>query len=148
VRLPEGYRQFLLEIGNGGKGPPAYGLMKLGEVRRGFDRSAEEQLAALSRPFPLTAFWIWEAEEPLDEPKRALRARVGDGTLVLGDDGCGMFWHLVVTGPERGQVWQVTGEGAQPCAPRREFLSWVEHWLDGGEDWWAEFQAGAEEGGG
>ncbi len=62
---------------------------------------------------------------------------VGDGTLVLGHDGCGMYWHLVITGPERGQVWQITDVGAQPCAPRRDFFSWYEYWLDGHDDWWS-----------
>jgi hypothetical protein len=87
VRLPDGYRRLLPEIGDGGKGPPACGLMKLGEVPSDF------------------------------------------------------------SGAERGQVWQLTGEGATPCAPRRGFLSWLEHWLDGGEDWWSDFQPGDEAGG-
>ena len=37
-----------------------------------------------------------------------------DGALLLGDDGCAMYWPLVVTGTHRGQVWNVTDVGAQP----------------------------------
>ncbi|CAM5271445.1 hypothetical protein STANM309S_06406 [Streptomyces tanashiensis] len=32
----------------------------------------------------------------------------------MGTDGCGMYWHLIVTGPQRGHVWQIAGEGAMP----------------------------------
>jgi hypothetical protein len=35
-------------------------------------------------------------------------------------------------------MWWFTGEGIQPCAPRRDFLDWLEYWIDGGDDWWAE----------
>ena len=30
ITLPEGYRRFLIEVGNGGEGPPGYGLARLG----------------------------------------------------------------------------------------------------------------------
>ncbi len=36
------------------------------------------------------------------------------GSIVLGTDGCGMYWHLIVTGEHRGQVWSIGGVGAQP----------------------------------
>jgi hypothetical protein len=36
-------------------------------------------------------------------------------------------------------MWHLTGEGIQPCAPPRDFLSWYEYWLDGHSDWWADF---------
>ena len=32
VTLPDGYRRFLREVGNGGDGPPYYGLARLGEA--------------------------------------------------------------------------------------------------------------------
>jgi hypothetical protein len=138
VLLPEEYRAFLEAVGNGGIGPPAYGLVRLGAVAR---LAGAEALTSLRRTFPLTEYWVWEDEEPLAPDRVALRQRVfTDGSLVLGDDGCGAFWHLVVTGPERGQVWFLSDVGAQPCAPRRTFLSWYEHWLDGHDDWWADFE--------
>jgi len=47
VRLPEHYRRFLHDVGDGGVGPGLYGLPSLREpVRADYSR--------LSRPFPLT----------------------------------------------------------------------------------------------
>jgi hypothetical protein len=131
ITLPEDYRRFLVEIGNGGsKGPPLYGLKGLGEMPNDHHREAEEQLAGIKEPFPLTEAWIWENEDDLSEEQEAVIARIGDsGTLVLGTDGCGMYLHLVITGPERGQIWMVCGEGATPLDPRRDFLGWFEDWL-------------------
>lgn len=74
VRLPDEYRRFLLQAGNGGAGPPLYGLMHLGEVPHDFGRNAQEQLARLVRPFPLSRYWVWEADEPLNDEEEALRA--------------------------------------------------------------------------
>jgi hypothetical protein len=137
VRLPEEYRRFLLEIGDGGGGPPEYGLMKLGQVPKDRGADAGEALEHLHRPFPLTRHWVWEGDE---DPKEELRQALNHGRLHLGTDGCGMYWILIVTGPERGQVWLTADVGIQPCAPRRDFLSWYEYWLDGGREWWADFK--------
>lgn len=54
-----------------------------------------------------------------------------NGSLLLGNDGCGMYWHLIVNGQERGIPWMLCGEGIQPVSPRRGFLQWYEDWLDG-----------------
>ena len=48
-----------------------------------------------------------------------------------------MYWFVIVTGPERGNVWMICGEGIQPTAPKRDFLQWYEEWLDGVREWWA-----------
>jgi SMI1 / KNR4 family (SUKH-1) len=134
IALPEGYRRFVLEIGNGGE--KFYDIVPLGRVPRHFHRRAEDEFARLANPFPFTKFWVWEAE---DSPDEARMEQVGDGRLILGDQGCGIYWALIVTGPQRGQMWHLTGEGIQPCAPPRDFLSWYEYWLDGHSDWWADF---------
>jgi hypothetical protein len=47
-----------------------------------------------------------------------------------------MDWILIVTGPERGNIWFKCGEGIQPTSPKRDFLRWFEDWLDGVRDWW------------
>lgn len=82
VVLPDEYRRFVLDVAAGGRGPPAHGLVRLGEVPRDYDWSAEEQLARLARPFPLVDAWVWEDEEPLTDAKRQLRESTwGDGSL-------------------------------------------------------------------
>jgi hypothetical protein len=140
IVLPEGYRRFLLEIGRSGQGPPCYGLVQLGEVDG--DMGPEDQrnwrrLPQVAEPFPFRRMWCWEDEEYPDEAAFAAnRSRIYRGNIFLGNDGCGMYWHLIVTGAERGHVWQFTGEGILPTKPKRDFLRWYEDWLDGVEDWW------------
>jgi hypothetical protein len=41
------------------------------------------------------------------------------GSIVLGTDDSLSYWVLVVTGPERGKVWLVTGVGAYPYPMRK-----------------------------
>jgi hypothetical protein len=89
VALPEDYADFLLHLGDGGAGPPAYGLYSLAdavdESRRGIYSFAE--------PFepPVTADDHVDLEAP--------------GMLLLGHQGCGYWDGLVVAGPEVGTVW-------------------------------------------
>lgn len=168
VRLPEEYRRFLLDIGDGPReekiygrrlapdeiaalglprdevvyvrepehdrerrrreGPPFYGLQPL-------ERVAADSVGHPLRPwmpFPLTAAWIWE-EVPGEDagPDRArLEAVCSDGHLFLGTEGCAEDWILVVTGPERGRVWNRADIGATPCDPPLDFLAWYDRWLD------------------
>ena len=131
VRLPEEYRQFILQIGNGGDGPPSYGLLDSGTLPSGFGRSAGEDLKNLAKPFPFTEPWIWENDEHVDEKKKD---QTDYGRLILGDEGCGRYWALIVTGPSRGKMWDITDVGIQPCDPPKNFLEWYESWLDGNTD--------------
>jgi hypothetical protein len=137
IALPDAFRSFLLHIGNGGTGPPAYGLAALGEVSndmRGEEARVWTELPYVAEPFPFTKTWVWEDGEPSDE---GIREEVRCGSVYAGNDGCGMYWFVIVTGPERGNVWMICGEGIQPTIPKRDFLQWYEDWLDGVEDWWA-----------
>ncbi len=137
IELPEDYRRFILEVGNGGEGPPDCGLLPLGATPEndvpGYLRQGYGDL--LRRPFPFVEHWIWEAEEPVAN-NDARHQAVSHGNLVLGHDGCGQYWSLVVSGNQRGQMWQLTDVGIQPCAPSVTFLKWYEYWLAGGDDWW------------
>lgn len=131
IDLPYDYREFLLQVGNGGIGPPDYGLYALGTLETQLKpyRWAEPQnLALLRDTFPFTKFWVWDDGSVSDE---GTAEQVYNGSLRLGTDGCGMDWHLVVTGPDRGVPWMISGEGIQPVCPKRSFIQWYEDWLDG-----------------
>ncbi|MER6062775.1 SMI1/KNR4 family protein [Streptomyces sp. NPDC001792] len=133
VVLPEPYRTFVAEVTDGSsQGPPEYGMAGL-LACAGHQRLAE--------PFPLTRTWVWEADDgPYEDPEAVIERVAHDGSLRLGTDGCGMDWHLIVTGPHRGHIWQITGEGALPFAAEfghttaePGFAGWVRHWADGKE---------------
>jgi hypothetical protein len=135
IVLPEPYRSFVAEVTDGSyTGPPDHGLLGLGELPDDWGGDAGER--DLSRPFPLVEEWLWEDAE--DEPDdSALDAVFNHGSLVLGTDGCGMYWHLVVTGPHRGQIWNITDVGAAPFGAEFGhttaacgFAGWVAHWAE------------------
>ncbi|MQY38899.1 hypothetical protein SRB17_69140 [Streptomyces sp. RB17] len=134
VVLPEPYRTFVAEVTDGSyQGPPEYGLVGLAE---GGGRQR------LSEPFPLTRMWLWEGGDDggYENPEAVIERVVRDGSIVLGTDGCGMDWHLIVSGPHRGHIWLITGEGAAPfgtefghTTAEPGFAGWVRHWADGRE---------------
>ncbi|MGX4734567.1 SMI1/KNR4 family protein [Kitasatospora griseola] len=142
VVLPEPYRTFVAEIADGSaEGPPTYGLVPLAELPKDWGGGRPERV--LGRPFPLTGTWLWEDDEdtPEEELDEAIEPVFNDGSIVLGTDGCGMYWHLVVTGEHRGHIWLVTGEGASPFGDAfggttavPGFAGWVAHWA-AGKDW-------------
>ncbi|MFJ9848042.1 SMI1/KNR4 family protein [Streptomyces sp. NPDC101150] len=147
ITLPEPYRTFVADIADGcPEGPPDYGLVPLAALPG--DWSGKPADRALDAPFPLTEAWLWE-----DDPRPAvgvppalaggeidpLAAAVFDhGSVVLGTDGCGMYWHLIVSGAHRGHIWLICGEGAAPfgapfghTAGEPGFAGWVRHWAAG-----------------
>ncbi len=137
IVLPEPYRTFVAEIADGWRpGPPEYGLVPLGEVPPDWGKA--RPVRELGRPFPLTEPWFWEEDPRSTEEIDVLLGPVFDhGSLVLGTEGCGMYWHLVVTGPHRGHVWLITGEGAGPFGEpfdftpaRPGFAGWARHWSE------------------
>lgn len=89
VRLPEGFKRFITEIGNSGEGP-------IFQDWPGFDPEADW----LNDP----AHWA----RPFVHPSRLKPEEVHAndvGYINLGDYGCGIFDLLVVTGDEAGNIW-------------------------------------------
>jgi hypothetical protein len=139
ITLPDGYRRFLLEVGGDGDGPPSSGLVRLGQTDHFMTlehRRNWSKLPRIAQDFPFTRTWCWEFEDyDSDEECEQKRSRVQNGTLYLGSNGGGIHWLLVVTGPERERIWQLTDVGVCPTKPKRDFLRWYEDWLDGNRDW-------------
>ncbi|MFD6472967.1 SMI1/KNR4 family protein [Streptomyces anulatus] len=150
IVLPEPYRTFVAEICDGLRaGPPHYGLLPFAKTPSDWGSGRPERL--LAEPFPLTEAWLWEADDDgtaLSEQEFDDRVEsvFDHGSLVLGTDGCGMYWHLIVTGPQRGQVWLIDENGAIPFGTRSAaslmpgvpgFAGWVTHWAQG-RSWFAD----------
>lgn len=135
IRIPEDYRRFVLEIGDGGAAAPPQsgGLNRLECTTRSYSGRA----LRVAELFPLANAWVWEDDDAEDDD--LLDRAQYCGHLYLGTNGCSMDWILIVAGAARGEIWQLADVGVQPLAPRRNFLSWYESWLDGNTNWWADF---------
>ncbi|MES9558818.1 MULTISPECIES: SMI1/KNR4 family protein [unclassified Streptomyces] len=138
ITLPEPYRTFVAEVCDGLRaGPPYYGLLPFAQTPSDWGSDRPERL--LAEPFPLRSTWMWENnEEALSEQELEARtdAVFDQGSLLLGTHGCGMYWHLVVTGPQRGHVWLIDEYGAMPFGTSSMpgtpgFTGWVTHWAQG-----------------
>lgn len=138
VVLPKEYRDFLLNVGNGGDGPPLYNIPSLGKAPNDayeHEREVWEDFIKIDREFPFTETWIWENEQ--DQASESFEKKVESayyGSIALGTDGCGMNWLLIVTGKSRGEIWQLTDVGIGRCEPKLNFIEWYEHWLENGDD--------------
>lgn len=88
ARLPEDYRAFLLEVGEGAAGP-VYGMLTLEVAIKERGRS----IYGLADPFPAPTSTC----DLLDFS--------APGILPINYEGCSYHSGLVITGEERGQVW-------------------------------------------
>jgi len=153
IGLPEDYRSFLINLGNGGAGP-YYGIFKLGEMDNSHDSQQWEEgdgfVGVLSKPFPHMERWndvTGEPEETDDEEayERALEefdqrywtADNVNGAIPICHEGCALRDWLVITGREAGHMWhdaRADQEGLYPIKigkkKRVTFLEWYVHWLN------------------
>ncbi|MEH2053049.1 SMI1/KNR4 family protein [Nostoc sp.] len=114
IILPSEYRNFLLEIGNGGGGP-GYGLYGLSGIEYTEDvileKEYHENYEILSKPFPLTEAWndldvivknntgfVANSDAYFDD-------KFIQGTLTITNYGCGIYAILVITGEQSGKIW-------------------------------------------
>jgi hypothetical protein len=162
MQLPDDYRTFLREVGNGGAGP-YYGLFKLGEEDDGHGHTTWERgglIGDLEAPFPHReawnlpdTFWAegpWSREyatvEEQDAAGEAWDAQLIDsywatsvmnGAIPICHCGCARRQWLVLTGSERGNVWddmRVDNAGVAPLIAEGgmhlDFAGWYLGWLD------------------
>ncbi|WP_033337637.1 SMI1/KNR4 family protein [Catenuloplanes japonicus] len=164
IRLPEAYRTFLSQVGAGGAGP-AYGLIALRRTTDGWDWPAEDshrtETTRLGEPFtprhiegrPVGHLDLREPvqydfeyrddfqvqhnrwQKTLWHPDRTA------GAIFLCDQGCLRGYWLVVSGDERGMIWEdnrIDGTDLSPLfdagGDRLTFSRWYLDWLRRAED--------------
>ena len=157
IVLPEPYRTFVSEFSNGGAGP-YYGLFPLGF----FDAAGgplekwnegDGFAGVLSEPFPHSKSWnlpearlmppeSFDSDADEDAWIRELDNEVWRPDLVNGafpicHQGCAIRNLLIVTGPERGNVWvddRPNDGGIYPDGSNLHtgtlFFDWYSDWLD------------------
>lgn len=145
INLPQGYRDFLKQIGNGGAGP-YYGLLPLEKC---LDHNLDfpdgtlidpGQKFAFEEPWNL-AFSSVENESDYDklvQDQGYNDSKWSNGMIHLANFGCGVSINLVVNGKEYGHIWvddRCNDQGIYPDhyfgnEKRIDFLEWYELWLD------------------
>ncbi len=120
ISLPDGYRNFLLQAGNGGAGP-FYGLFSLAQVKGWLSWQVEpEELPYLAQG--TDPDFLKELEDRDHNWRR--------GCIPIESQGDAYFTYLLVAGPNRGRVVYVEYEGSWIFFPREpDFLSWYIRWL-------------------
>lgn len=124
ITLPESYRSFIIDVGNGGAGP-YYGLYRVGDT----DPLLDPDGPLLAMPFPHVTAWNADSLPPQDEDAYFSDEQIA-GSLALAHFGCGDFLRLVITGEARGEVWQDGRGGDYGIWPvAADFADWYAEWL-------------------
>lgn len=161
IRLPEAYRRFMREVGNGGAGP-FYGIYQLGSGLDELSSNPQLYLRQPCRLHPSMTSAQWQEltrtiEEDDEMPDDAFDQAMGElyaGLLPLGTQGCTYLHALVLNGPFVGRVVNLDQERYLPSfAYEATFLDWYELWLDeviagdlsqGGASWFGYARGGSE----
>jgi hypothetical protein len=123
ISLPEDYRSFITEEGNGGAGP-YYGLCPFGKYGYSpdfFDWDDAGFIGDLSKPFSFNT-----------------TTTVVNGAIPICHMGCGYLQWLAIRGEQRGFVWDdlgalgrgmtpVLGASGNPAAFGEWYMGWVNH---------------------
>lgn len=147
IKLPTEYKEFLMQIGDGGAGP-YYGLEPIENgLFADLDYKDKNDLNDLSKPFPQTEHWNLDFGEDTDENEDEYFAQKDEeyyqnkwanGLLRVSNFGCGVSMNLVVNGKEYGNLWvddRCNEQGIYPNPyienrDRITFLDWYENWID------------------
>jgi SMI1 / KNR4 family (SUKH-1) len=156
VSLPDDFRQFLTNVGNGGAGP-FYGVFPLGEMDDNFGyrrwQEGDGMVGILSEPFPFQEEWndlsTMPSEDLLDQDpseydrqmelfERAYwSASLVNGAFPICHEGCALRILLVVNGAVAGYLWEDRRSEDGGLKPLRladgslaMFAGWYCEWLE------------------
>ena len=145
ITLPNDYKNFLTQIGNGGSGP-AYGFFPLQDWNFELDITSKD---FLSTEFPYIDKWnaapdfdtdnadYTETEEFQKWEAEYYSNRHITGSLRICHYGCAIYYLLIVTGKEAGHIWvddRASDYGIYPATSkatgeRMTFIEWYDEWL-------------------
>lgn len=157
INLPNEYKLFLTKIGNGGLGPTYYPLYSLKESIQYSETPYFKNKFPLEKLWLRCGTQkTWESQGYTDSYEETQKSCINDlifaemlnekdcvknciydlpekcietdGTLLIGESGCGLDFHLVLNGKFRGEIWhsRVGGMGSYSS----NYLSFIEEWLD------------------
>ncbi|MEW2920453.1 SMI1/KNR4 family protein [Muricauda sp. ANG21] len=146
IQLPDCYRAFVLQVGNGGisyqnsGAGPYYGIYPLGNhldtLVYGNPKTFLKNDCLLS-PKMTDSEWgnltkALDQDNLSDETYYNEFSKVYGGILPLGSQGCTYVHGLVLNGPHKGKVvnLEMSADQKPSFAPDTSFLDWYEHWLD------------------
>lgn len=144
VSLPECYKAFLLNVGNGGKSyqksaaGPGYGIFPLGKnVAEFVNDNPENWLKQNCSLYPNMSDDFWKElnnkidEDISDEGFEYELGKIFSGILPLGTEGCTYYYGLVLNGEYKGRVVNIDIDRRKPYFDfESNFLDWYERWLD------------------
>jgi hypothetical protein len=145
VTLPADYKCFLTQIGNGGSGP-AYGLLPLSDWNIELEISNND---FLSKDFPHGDKWNLTQEFSTDDDDYTETVEFQKweeeyfspehitGSLRICHYGCAIYYLLIVTGNNAGQIWtddRANDMGIYPAISKLtgrqlNFIEWYDEWL-------------------
>ncbi|WP_417388365.1 SMI1/KNR4 family protein [Gimesia sp.] len=143
IQLPIEYRQFLLQVGNGGAGP-CYGISRLGEFAGIPWEEVPGLVGDLAAPFPFSDRWNEDSlskdlstEEQYQRQDQYWSPQHVNGAIPICDAGDNLRFILIVNGSEKGTIWlddRADWQGIYPVTTesdrRVSFLKWYRSWLD------------------
>jgi hypothetical protein len=146
IELPECYKAFILNIGNGGFGSqnsaagPFYGIYPVGvNINELIFNNAEEYLKndCIIIPKMTDEYWksitmnIEENEVISNEDYETESGKLWAGILPIGSQGCSYIHGIVLNGPHKGRVVNLDIDRLKPQFTfENNFLDWYERWLD------------------
>ena len=135
IELSKSYRTYLLTIANGGQGPDA-GIKTLS-----LENTIQEINENWVDPIAYNAVYQidWDnpsnqrnfEDQPLTDNERKLRKSSEKGCIHIASRGCGLSTILVVSGPNKGEIWYdntANDEGFE--FKDSDFSIWYNEWLD------------------
>ncbi len=139
IDLPECFKSFMTNIGNGGAGP-FYGIYSLGEGLNEITSSkAKEYLGrdCIISPEISESYWlslnkkIDENEDISNDDYEKELGRIFGGILPIGNQGCTYYHGIILNGDHKGKVVNLDSDRQKPqFTYEKNFLDWYERWLD------------------